>query len=438
MILWALLSLAGAQEGRPADVRVWADTAGIARPNLNTGDPYGTVAQRVGLSWNHPQGWGIRVDGGVRWREPDVPQQWFADLWRVEARYQDRRLLVQLGRHVRLDPRGFLRLDGASFRYDNRSFVGVRAWGGRIWSPYSVQIDSDWVAGTSLILRPPGSQGSGASRTTKLELAYEARFNPNEQMSGPGPVIAAQWLQVRHRMYAQLAWSSYRGSSFMAFGEGQVLENTFTGRAQLKGGGRLGRSGLTLHGRAAWEGLKHHSTPTDEDGPRDFLYRNETYALAGGTLAWRKGRWYGALDGAGTYVIQPNAAEGALPLGGGTGRLHGGYQGTTFGGGLFASASAIGGSWLAGGGGEFTVKSDRVDAKIDTGLYPFHPIDGAVRLVWESRAFTTYTFFVQERPHRTTTLGLRFEGHLGADAQLTPWLSGGLAFLVRSGKGAAK
>jgi hypothetical protein len=102
--------------------------------------------------------------------------------------------------------------------------------------------------------------------------------------------------------------------------------------------------------------------------------------------------------------------------------------------GLFASTAAIGGSWSTGGGAEglFDIAQERLQLNTQLAGYWLDPIDSDGGPVVEARLRGLWNAYTSKRDANATRLGLRFEGAIGIDRGLAPWVKGGISFDVRT------
>src|SRR5690606_10786185 len=80
---------------------------------------------------------------------------------------------LTLGRHVRLDVRGFERLDGVSIDIDTDTAIRGSVWGGRLWHPVTWETGTTMVLGGQVSLSP--LVDGSPSKLTSFVTGYELR-----------------------------------------------------------------------------------------------------------------------------------------------------------------------------------------------------------------------------------------------------------------------
>ncbi len=163
--------------------------------------------------------------------------------------------------------------------------------------------------------------------------------------------------------------------------------------------------------------------------PFDWLVR-DAYGLANTNLTWEDGPW------------RVNAAAGLTGLAdrpyslkwGGQGQLGASRQTGAWRLAGEVRHATVGPSAISGGAAGIGHDAARVQLRADTGLWRMRSLDGASHLVWETRAMADWPLLEVDRLDHVQIWKL--SGNLGAgtDRQLSPWLRGGLALSVHTGR----
>ena len=394
LALWPSVAIAG----DTAELSAWSESAVEFLP---AADGTGGVRARQRVGVNSPVGddWQARADGAIRLK-PTSTDSSTGDLYRLTLR----RSLgdqgdVALGRMVRLDGRGFQHLDGFAAALGQDQPIRPSAWGGRAWHPDDLGAPNTWLGGVAVDLRPEGVWQVGG---IGAQVGLEARTT-----------------EGRHgqRAHATAALrGARRGTAQATIEAGQGTESGT--RAALTGTLPAGRR-VDMRADLRWEDMP----PADRAGlarsPIDWL-GGDGYAVAALGTTVRHSRWRAMVNGG------PAWHPSAEPDLGGMGRAS--VQATinpVHTAGVFASAGAIGGSWVSGGGVSGTRHHAALDLRADAGLFRFQGIDGVAGTVGEVRTRLS-------RPLDDHFL-VAAELSAGANRQLAPYVSGGVVLQTRMG-----
>ena len=391
--LW-LMSMALAQPTAP-ELAAWMEGGVEVRPDL-----YGETGIRdlARLRLEVTQGdWAFRGDGGLRLRRSPYDAA-RVDLTRMRLSHTGRSHDLELGRLVRLDVRGFQRLDGLALELDPGTPISGSAWAGRLWSPETWAVGETWVQGFEAAWRPGDAEGR-PSRTQRHTVGWEGR-------SAEAGLV--------HRLHASASIWGPRGDSGFALVEVQPTAEAVRWRGALRGEHPFGRR-LDLGADLRWEGLPPPTVPGDIRTAIDWLAPSG-YAIAGAFGRYRGEGWEASVSGGPT--LRPRG-EGEVVLGGlgraGARWTGGGATGL----GLFASGAAIDGSWLGGGGGELTWTNAWVPLGLDVGTWRYQGLHGDAAWIWEMRG--------RGRIALGEEVSLLLDAAAGSNRQLASWVRGGLA-----------
>lgn len=399
-------------EGAPlaGELQAWSTLAVDARPNLITGEGYATGAWRVGL--DTPLSPNLRVVGigGVRARATGEPYTLRGDLWQGALTHTGARHSLELGRLVRIDPRGFQRLDGAQVHFADDRPMQLSAWGGRLWSPLDWKPGETWVVGTQARYAPDAGRVRAPRQHATLGAevrAFEGGVHTSLMASG-----------ATRNPYGDHA----SGLVEVGIGEDVGLRTDLRAARQLA-------SGLHLGGQLAWNGLPPPNALSATTSPFDWLVR-DAYGLANANLTATQGPWH--LSTSAGLTAQADRPF-APALGGQLQASAAHHTGPWRISGELRHAN-IGASGLSGGAVGVGRHAEGLRWTTDTGVWQLRSLDGAEHLVWEARATGDLTAWERQAGARVQTW--RLAGGLGAgtDRQLAPWVRGNLALHVLTGR----
>jgi len=376
-------------------VQLWSRTAVEGLPDLS-GDPALRLSERLGLDVRTDTGWKGSVRGGLR-RTGDA--RWVGDLWRGSLSYTGRDHGVVLGRHVRLDARGFQRLDGISAHLDDGGPVGWRVWLGRRWHPEVVLAQDAWVGGTETRL----SAGEGAS-APQLRLGFEGRQ--------VGSSFAL-------RTWGQASVRSVYGRRATVMVESDDKARV---RASLDGSLPVGRF-VDLGAQARWEDLAP-STALDQPRAPLLWLAPEGYGVGSVRLAWSRGGWGVVASGGPTVRPGPELLGGGLGRASVSRRLGAGEVA------LFGLAAGIGRTRLAGGGLGVDLGGQQASLRVQGAGWHLRPLDQDPGFIAEVRGIGRADV-VRLGGANGLVLGLAGQVSTGADRQLQPFVRGGVAVTGR-------
>ncbi len=412
VVLLSIAPSARAQSSGPRELQLWSNTAVQVLPDL-----YGVsgvrAIERLGVDATFEDGWSVAADGALRvLRSPYEPLE--VDLYRLAATHRGDAHRFTIGRHVRLDARGFERLDGVSIDIVRPSAINASLWGGRLWHPVTWHSGTTMVLGTQVTFNP--LVDGAPSKLTQFAAGYELRAYDEGHA---------------HRMHLAASTRTPTGMSGFAFIEVEPRAREGL-RASLRGNAPLGRTvdvGLELK----WEDLRPDAWPQEVRAPITWL-APDGYGMGTFSARWASGPW--ALSASGGPSLAPRGGDlsvGALGRGGLSWRAP---RNVTVG--AFATGVAIDGSWVGGGGGELGWHSPYLIADADLGLYRFQGIDGAARDVWEGRVEGRVPVWEKERNGLSQTVTVGVNGAVGADRQLASWVRGGVSLQVHAGRGGSR
>ena len=377
-------------------VQLWSRTGVEGVPTLG-GDPALRFAERLGLDVRNEQGWHGSLRGGLR-RTGDA--RLVGDLWRGSLSYTRQDRAVQLGRHVRMDARGFQRLDGISGHMADGGAWAWRAWLGRRWHPEVSAAKSAWVGGTEAQLTPVDSASA-----PEVRVGLEGRQTPTG-------FALRSWGRVQ----VQSVYG--RRGSLLVEGDDKARM-----RASLEGTLPAGRH-LDLGGELRWEDLVP-STALDQPRAPLLWLAPDGYGIGTVRLRWSRDGWGVAASG-GPSLRRP----GSEWIGGGLGRA---VVSRRFGASEVAVhglAAGIGRARLAGGGAAMGLDLTEASLRLQGAVWHLRPLDQAPAWIAEVRALGQADLVRLGRDD-DFVIGLAGQGSTGADRQLRPFLRGGLALTGR-------
>lgn len=408
-----------ASEPGPEELRAWSATGVELQPD-QYGDTGVRALERLGVDVTFEDGWQILADGGLRVRRsPYEPLEF--DLYRLAATQRGSNYTLALGRHVRLDARGYQRIDGVSVEVRTPTPVTASLWAGRLWHPATWEGGTTMVTGGQIHLNP--LVDGVPSKLTRFSLGYEARAHDTGFLN---------------RLFFAAAAGTPRGVRGLAFFEIQPRAEDIDIRVNLHGNAPLGRT-VDLGVDLRWEDERPDAWPEGVRTALDWL-APDGYGLASVELRWFGGPFALSVRGGPSLNPRKHVEEGEeeyeLSLGG-IGR--GGLTWTdgdavTFG--LFGGGAGVDGSWYGGGGAEVTWDTDFLWANADIGLYAFQGIDGARTPIWEARIRGKVPIWHAEDNGLSRSLAIGLEGATGIDRQLVGWVRGGVSLDAHIGKGA--
>ena len=173
----AVLIVAVTDEARAGDAMTLAvgSTSAIELlPNLY-GDVDARFRQRLALTVDLPEHRAFVVDGAIRRLAFDDGRV-VLDVHRLAVAAGHRAgPRLELGRTVKLDPRGLVPLDGLVVEGDLGEGARAQVFAGRLWHPeplldLAAALPSTWATGVGLTLRPPGVDGP--SRAVALTVGW--------------------------------------------------------------------------------------------------------------------------------------------------------------------------------------------------------------------------------------------------------------------------
>jgi len=410
VLLLAPAAWAGAPSGD--DLAAWSDTSVELQPDLY-GKTGARAMERLGAEVSYPDGWTLSADAALRaLRSPYDPVM--LDVYRLSATQKGLDYRLSLGRQVRLDARGFERLDGATVDITTPTVFTGSLWGGRLWHPGVWSKATTMVFGGQVNFHP--AVGGTPTPLTRFALGYEGR---------------AYDAGFASRLHFAASSRTVRGLRGAAFVEVEPRGADTGVRASLGGTVPAGRR-LDLGLQARWEGLRPDTAAEDLRTPIDWL-APDGYGIGTVRAQWHQGPWSFAAYGGPS--LRPVQTTGGVSVGG-IGR--GGLSWTdqehiTIG--VFGSGAGVDGSWIGGGGGEFTWSSKGLDATADVGLYQFQGIDGHAAPIWEGRVHGRVPLWTGERNGHAHHLALGIDGAAGTDRQLAAWVRGGVSLQAWIGRG---
>lgn len=403
----ALLAALALAAPSGTEIRAWSDSGIELRPDLY-GETGLRAAERLGLQAELSEGWSLRADGAVRLRQSPLDDL-HLDPYRLGLAHTGSRLSAQLGRHVRLDPRGLQRLDGGSLHGGAGSAVETQVWAGRLWHP------DPWSTGLVDGLGQPGDTGVVGGQLT-FRPVIDGRPSPLTHVSvGAEGRWSSHGLGLRAHLAA--ATASPRGHSASTLVEVDPVDEAL--RAGLRGTLAAGRA-VDVDADLRWEGLSPASAPDGANTPIDWL-SPRGYGVANLGARARAGRVGLALQGGPT--LRRDGATGGL------GRASLSWFGDGPRASLFASAAGVGRSWFGGGGGAVGYARHGLEADADLGVYRFTGLDGGAAAVWEGRVQGRLPVIEGSR-----SVQLALQGAAGTDRQLARWVRGGLAVHAQLGR----
>lgn len=404
MLLWA--AAWAAPEG---SVNATSETTFQVRPNLFTGQPWGGFGERLGLDATLPKGFSLSVGGGLRFRVPEPGETIMGDLWRLSVTHEGTIHRVDVGRIVRLDARGFERIDGASAEIKPNGPASVSVWAGRLWAPINWAPDTTVVAGVQGHYRP--MVNGLPSKAVQVSAGWEGRYTPKAAF--------------RNRLMGAFSFYGPRNAKVNALLEGETgSDKNVPVRAEVHGGGPVGGN-VDLRGDLAWQGLDHQSSIDGVINPFDWLTQ-DGYGIAGVGMLWQHGGF--SVDATGGATLQVDSKYTPTP--GGHGRLSFGARVKHASFALFANGASIGESWIVGGGAEVGGHWKRYDLVIDSAIDRMTPIDGSARWLGEARARGSVELLDITTGQLQNTIALAAEAAGGADRMLSPWVRGGLSIQI--------
>lgn len=381
-------------------VFAWAESGVDAAPSVE-GTTELRAIELVGVNVPINNTWDVEAHGAVRMtgagNGPDK-----LDVYRLSAAYKGADWTVSFGRLIRYDSRGIQRIDGAIFDLDRGGSVSTVGWIGRVWHVETWDVGNTWVGGFQVALRP-GNAGRYGSRT-RGTLGWEGRAGE----------------AFTHRFIASLASYGLDGR----FGTTHFEIEPLVGEPVKWRAGVKGTLPVSRHTDAGvdvrWEGLPPLAVQNAVRSPMDWL-APQGYGVASAFTRFHHGDLsFGAEAGPTWYPHREGLAQA-----GGLGRAHVGLElHRDLGVSLYATAGAIGGSWLGGGGVALEGKVRESELSLNSGLYRFQGLDGMSAPVWESRA--AYESPLWEARSRHDHLDLSVDAAMGTTRMLIPWVRGGL------------
>lgn len=406
-LLLALIGLASAANDA-GQLTTWSTSAVEAVPFLG-GEVAVRAAEHIGLRAEMEQGGVFSTDLTFR-LPPDksVPASVSVNQLALEQRTPVG--TARLGRQVRLDPRGWLPVDGLSFDAPVSPFFTPTVFGGRLWTPERVEdVGGTWVAGVNLALRPPDGAGD-ASRALAFNAGWMGRLGEQG---------------LSHSLVAGAAFRTPRGANATADAELRLGGAAPGSRAGLRATAILGRH-VTLTPELRWEDLSPDGALDGLRTPFDWL-GGDGYAAA--SLATHVGLGPIELVASGGPALHMD--ETGL---GGLGRASVGWRGGALRLAAFGSGAAVSGSWVAGGGLEGGLGAERLSARAEAAVFRFQPLDGGDATIGEARARLGAPLVATSE---SGSLTLSLDAAVGADRLLAPWARAGLVLEGRLGPGAA-
>lgn len=411
MITLILALVAPAQAGPTAhELSAFAEAGVQALPDVY-GESHLRAIQHLGAEV--PVSDNLQISAMGAWREGPTYGN-TGDLYRLALRYQADHFTLTAGRLVRLDARGWLRIDGIAFDGQRDRTLTWSAWAGQLWHPDTFEYGHTVVGGVEAHIDPKGMAGK------KLDLGYEAQL-------GDEPLT--------HRLHASASAVGPKGGRALAHVEAGlpcllVDGSGRTGvRAVVSGSTPVGSS-LDLGADVRWEGLAPAWQPEGIRTPMDWL-APEGYATAGLRADYSSGKMRAVVVGGPT--LRPVTDDLQK---GGRARLSVAYQPShTVQVGVFGTAATMATSGFGGGGVEagYAAEAMRVDAS--AGIYQLQPLDGDAMPVWEARVHGEAPVFHKPAGDKLAKeLGLAFELAAGTDRQLAPWARAGVAIHGRLGQ----
>ncbi len=382
--------------------QVWSTTAFEVRPDL-TGQNLDRYAERLGVDVPLGKGWRVGLIGGFRSLSlPETPLE--LDVWRgvIEHRADDYRVAV--GRLVRNDPRGLLRLDGISLDLRDDSFVRWSFWGGRRWHPDVPDSLDFLVAGAELKF--------GKGPRSQLSVGVEGRDELDQFVQR---VWAAGEIRdiVGHRLGLLLeAQSRVRESDFRGSLDGTLVAGRY----------------LDLGLNVRWEGMPPATALDDPRSPILWL-APDGYGIGAVSARWNRGKWSWVASG-GPVVRRDSDLDSWAT--GGRGRAALVWRPTrTLTLQTFGMAAGIDQAALAGGGAGLGLEGSDSMVDATAAVWSIRPIDGDVAPVAEGRLTALGKVLDRTRGQVRSQIFLGARGSAGADRQLQPFFFGGGQLTVR-------
>jgi len=391
---------AGSTDLGPA--QAWSTTAFEVRPDL-TGQNLDRYAERLGVHVPFGNGWRIGLIGGFRSVSmPEAPLE--LDVWRGALEHRTESHRIMLGRIVRDDPRGLLRLDGISLDLQDDGFVQWQFWGGRRWHPEVADTLDFLVAGAELRFgNGPRSQVSvGVEGRSEL-----GEFVQRVWAAGELRDIVGHRLKVLVEAQSRLEETEWRGT----------LDGTLVA-------GRY----LDLGAEVRWEGVPPATALDDPRSPILWL-APDGYGIAAASARWTRGKWSWMASGGPVVRRDANLEAWAT---GGRGRAAIVWQATRE---LrlqaFGTAAGIDQAALAGGGAGIGIEDGGSMLDATAALWSIRPIDGAAAAIAEGRLTALGRVIDQVRGRLRSQIFVGARASAGADRQLQPFFYGGAQLTVR-------
>jgi len=404
----ALLLLAlNARADDASALTTWSESAVELTPDLD-GGTWGRARQQLQLEAKSGPG---RLDLDAAFQLPPASAE-AAEFEVHQLAYSVRTGygLLSVGRQIRLDPRGWLPIDGVAFEAEGTSFVRPEVLAGRVWSVEpGDSATRTWLGGFGFRIRPPNGEGE-ASRA----VAFTAGWLGRVDQAG-----------LSHDLAAGAGWRNPKGANAALDGELRLGAEQGS-RADLRAYLPLG-SHLALGPELRWEDLSPVGEVSGLRTPMDWL-GGEGYGAAALALKVSAGDLSFQANG-GPVMHQDETGLGGL----GRGAL--GWQGEAARAAVFGSAAAIGGSWVAGGGLEGGLALDRLDLDATAGLFRFQPLSQAAANVGELRLRGSTPLIAESE---LGALDLSVEVAAGADRLLQPWARAGVALQGRLSDGGGR
>ena len=411
-MLLSLIGLAAAAGGaagsasEAGQLTTWSTSAVEAVPFLG-GSVAIRAAEHLGLRADLDQGGVFSTEVTFR-LPPDKSLPARVDLYQLSVDRRTSLGTLRLGRQTRLDPRGWLPLDGVSLDVPGSDFFKPTVFVGRAWTPEVVQDSlSTWLGGVNLTMRPPDGEGD-ASRSVAFNAGWMGRLSDGA---------------LSHSLVAGASYRTPRGANASADAEIRLGGDAPGSRAGLRATAILGRH-VALTPELRWEDLSPDGEVSGSRTPMDWL-GGEGYAVA--ALATRV--TVGSVDLVASGGPVSHMDETGL---GGLGRGSVGWSAGDLRVAAFGSGAAVSGSWLAGGGLEGDLHADRLSARAEAGLFRFQPLDGRDATIGEARARIGTPLVASSD---ASSLMLSLDGAVGADRQLAPWARAALVLEGRLGPG---
>ena len=399
----------------PVGVSVFTRTGVEGLPTLS-GDPGVRFAERLGLDVRGEDGWRASVRGGIRLAmdagdQPPGSAPWTGDLWRASLSWTGHDRALSVGRQVRLDARGFQRLDGISGRLLGDGPIAWQGWLGRRWHPEVARPRNAWVGGVEATV------DLGERSRPELVVGFEGREALDDTASSS--LDARAWGQLRVR--------SVYGRRASLLVEGNRAGNL---RARLDGSTAVGRR-VDLGAEARWEDLPPSTAFDQPRAPLTWL-APDGYGTGTVRIRWTKGGWAVLADG-GPSVRHPGK-DGGEVIGGGLAQL---TLARSFGLGelaVYGMSAGIGRARLSGGGLGVDLGDAAASVRVQGAAWHLRPLDQDPAMIAEVRGIghaDVARLGADLNGGGGLVLGLSGQVAAGSDRQLKPFVRAGLAITGR-------